>query len=103
MVLRMEPQEDPEIRKEVFKRSIELANKAVITNLMDSESWYVLGNAFLTNFFQNNGDPEQLNQALKAYAQTEKLQKSPNPDLCFNRASIFEYLERYNEAVRNYL
>lgn len=26
----------------------------------------------------------------------------PNPDLFFNRATIFEYLERYSEAVRDY-
>lgn len=68
MVLRMEPHEEPEERKEAFKKSIDLANKALLKNLADSESWYVLGNAFLTNFFQNNGDPEQLNQALKAYS-----------------------------------
>ena len=28
--------------------------------------------------------------------------KEPNPDLYFNRATILEYLERYNEAVRDY-
>lgn len=28
--------------------------------------------------------------------------KEPNPDLFFNRATIFEYLERYGEAVRDY-
>ena len=26
----------------------------------------------------------------------------PNPDLFFNRATIFEYLERYNEAMADY-
>ena len=26
----------------------------------------------------------------------------PNPDLFFNRATIYEYLERYGEAVRDY-
>ena len=46
---------------------------------------------------------EELNSALKAYAQTERLLKEPNPDLFYNRATIFEYLERYNEAVRDYL
>jgi len=33
----------------------------------------------------------------------ERLLKEPNPDLYFNRATILEYLERYNEAVRDYL
>jgi tetratricopeptide (TPR) repeat protein len=26
----------------------------------------------------------------------------PNPDLFFNRATIYEYLERYGEAIRDY-
>lgn len=28
--------------------------------------------------------------------------KEPNPDLFFNRATIYEYLERYSEAIRDY-
>ena len=62
----------------------------------------VLGNAHFTNFFVNNEDVEQLNLALRAYSQTEKQMKEPNPDLFFNRATILEYLERYGEAVRDY-
>lgn len=30
------------------------------------------------------------------------MQKELNPDLYYNRATILEYLERYNEAVRDY-
>jgi tetratricopeptide (TPR) repeat protein len=26
----------------------------------------------------------------------------PNPDVYFNRATIYEYLERYSEAIRDY-
>lgn len=62
----------------------------------------VLGNAHFTNFFSNNEGVEQLQKALQAYAQTEKLMKEPNPDLFFNRATIYEYLERYSEAIRDY-
>ena len=57
----------------------------------------------MTNFFTNGGkDLEQLTLALKAYTQTEKNIKVPNPDLFFNRATIYEYLERYAEAIRDY-
>jgi len=62
----------------------------------------VLGNAHLTNFFNNGENVEQLTLALKAYAQTERNLKEPNPDLYFNRASIYEYLERYSEAIADY-
>lgn len=40
--------------------------------------------------------------SLQAYAQTEKNLKEPNPDLYFNRATIYEYLERYGEAIQDY-
>lgn len=57
----------------------------------------------MTNFFTNkSSDLEQLTLALKAYTQTEKNSKEPNPDLFFNRATIYEYLERYAEAIRDY-
>lgn len=62
----------------------------------------VLGNAHLTNFFTNGEDMEQLTLALKAYTQTERNLKEPNPDLFFNRATIYEYLERYVEAIADY-
>jgi tetratricopeptide (TPR) repeat protein len=61
-----------------------------------------LGNAHLTNFFTNNESTEQLELALKAYAQSEKWMKIGNPDLFCNRATILEYLERYAEAIRDY-
>ena len=97
-----------------------MASKAVGLDMRDSQSWCkynfaleslnlsiitfvdVLGNAHFTNFFVNGEDTEQLELALKAYAQTEKQMTEPNPDLFFNRATIFEYLERYSEAVRDY-
>ena len=62
----------------------------------------VLGNAHMTNFFVNNTSTKELESALKAYTQTERNLKEPNPDLFFNRATIYEYLERYGEAIRDY-
>lgn len=79
-----------------------MATKACSKDMKDAQSWYVLGNAHLTNFFTNGEDMEQLTLALKAYAQTERNLKEVNPDLYFNRATIYEYLERYNEAIADY-
>lgn len=79
-----------------------MATKSVSLDMKDSQSWYVLGNAHLTNFFINNENTMELEHAIKAYAQTEKHLKEPNPDLFFNRATIFDYLERYNEATNDY-
>lgn len=54
-------------RKQNYKSSIELANKSIALDLGDSQSWYVLGNAHLTNFFVNNESTQQLELAIKAY------------------------------------
>lgn len=121
MVFRQLKNVEGDERKANFAKSIELAKKAVALGMTDSQSWCkwianflninmlilflcvdVLGNAHFTNFFVNNEDIEQLELALKAYAQTERQMTEPNPDLFFNRATIFEYLERYGEAVRDY-
>lgn len=102
MVLRMIEEPSGEQKKKNYQESIAWANKAVGMDLGDSQSWYVLGNAHLTNFFVNNENMSELTVALKAYTQTERLQQEPNPDLFYNRATILEYLERYNEAVRDY-
>jgi len=90
---------DAEDRKKNYKESIALAKKSISLDMSDSQSWYVLGNAHLTNFFTNNESTKELEQALRAYTQAEKHLKEPNPDLFFNRGTIFEYLERYNEAI----
>lgn len=51
MVTRMEQHDTEEARQIAYEKSIKLANQAVMKNLSDAESWYVLGNAYLTNFF----------------------------------------------------
>ena len=62
--------------------------------MKDSQSWYVLGNAHMTNFFVHQEQATQeLELALKAYMMAEKFIKEPNPDLYFNRATVLEYLE----------
>lgn len=70
--------------------------------MSDSQSWYVLGNAHLTNFFVNNESTKELELALKAYSFTEKYMKESNPDLYFNRGTVLEYLERYSEAAADF-
>lgn len=90
---------DAEENKKNYQMSIELASKSVKLDMNDSQSWYVLGNTHLTNFFVNNESTKELESALKAYQMAEKNMKEPNPDLFFNRATVLEYLERYSEAV----
>lgn len=93
---------DVEEKKKYYKKSIELATKAISHDMADAQSWYILGNAHLTNFFVNNESTTELEKSLKAYSLTERYMKEPNPDLFFNRGTVLEYLERYNEAVQNF-
>lgn len=58
---------DAEEKKKNYKTSIELASKSVKIDMSDSQSWYVLGNAHLTNFFVNNESTKELESALRAY------------------------------------
>jgi tetratricopeptide (TPR) repeat protein len=67
MVLRMIDEPNAEIKRKNYQDSIQLANKSVALDLGDSQSWYVLGNAHLTNFFVNNDSVGELTLALKAY------------------------------------
>ena len=73
MVLRMIEEPNVEQKKKNYRESIALASKAVGLDLGDSQSWYVLGNAHLTNFFVNSESMGELTLALKAYTQTERL------------------------------
>lgn len=94
---------DAEEKKANFAKSIDLAKGAIRLDMGDSQSWYVLGNAHLTNFFANNESTKELEQSLKAYQLAEKNLKEPNPDLFFNRGTVLEYLERYSESAADFM
>ena len=93
---------DDDERKRAVRESVELAKRAVGLDLKDGYSWYVLGNAHLTNFFMNCPGSDELSKALKAYGQAEKLLGVPEPDLHYNRGEAYKYLERYQEAVSDF-
>ncbi|CAG9330988.1 TTC5_1 [Blepharisma stoltei] len=88
-----------EERKNNVANSVGLAKQALAIDIKDGNSWYVLANAHLTNFFINRPSSEELNRALKAYGQAENFLDAPNPDLCYNRGEAYKYLERYQEAI----
>ena len=53
-------------------------------------SWFILGNAYLAQFFSSMSTAEHLRQALKAYRQAEAdvAEVKNNPDLHYNRAVV---------------
>lgn len=94
-----------EDKPNIWKESIELATNAVSKDIKDPMSWYILGNAHLTCYFLETDRYEHLNYALKAYTQSEKNEDPnyPNPDLYYNRGTIWDYLEQYNQAILDYI
>ncbi len=76
-------------RKENVKKSIEYAKSAVNVDIKDPESWYILGNAYMSNFFVNMKYMSELQNALKAYNQAETKFSKCHPDLHYNRANVY--------------
>jgi len=82
--------------------SLEYAKKAVDIDKKDPESWYVLGNAYFHYAFSSKDMTEMIKHLQKAvicYNMSEKYQEIyKNPDLYYNRSTVYIYLEKYNKA-----
>lgn len=103
MILRATKAETPQERLELVNESVTKAKEAVGLEAKDSESWYVLGNAYTTLFFCSNNDHVILQRALKAYNMAATHQGSQrNPDLYFNRAGVYKFTEDYSLAVADF-
>jgi tetratricopeptide (TPR) repeat protein len=85
--------------KQSVLKSVDLAKEALGLDLNDAESWYILGNAHLTNYFNNHPTYQELEKSLKSYSQAQRLLVSPNPDLYYNKAIALNSAERYEEAL----
>lgn len=95
--------EEIQARYTNFKASVAHAKSAVSLDVKDGRSWYYLGNAYLFLFFNVTQSTADLNNALKAYKGAEKNGEGDrNPDLHFNRANVFKYLERYTDSAASY-
>uniref|UniRef100_N1R1E4 Uncharacterized protein n=1 Tax=Aegilops tauschii TaxID=37682 RepID=N1R1E4_AEGTA len=63
-----------------------------------------LGNAYLTSFFASGAwDKARLHHSIKAYQNAEKDETMKlNPDLYYNCATAYKYLENYESAIRGF-
>ena len=82
--------------------SVDLAKQALMLDLKDGESWYLVGNAWFINFFVNFKKLSELETAIKAYNEAEKYLKYPNPDLHVNRGTAYKYIEDYEDALKDF-
>ncbi|NWY22673.1 TTC5 protein, partial [Aphelocoma coerulescens] len=84
-----------------LRESLAQAEAAVRSDPSDGQSWYVLGNAHVSLFFAGGQSPGSARRALAAYAQAERVDPAAaaNPDLHLNRATLLQYLERFQAAL----
>ncbi|KAM7026428.1 LOW QUALITY PROTEIN: tetratricopeptide repeat protein 5 [Acridotheres tristis] len=85
-----------------LRESLAQAEAAVRCDPRDGQSWYVLGNAPRVAVFSRGGRaPAAPGAALAAYAQAERVDPAAaaNPDLHLNRATLLQYLERFQAAL----
>ncbi|CAK8573958.1 unnamed protein product [Lathyrus sativus] len=89
---------------ELVDESIQHAKEAIALDVKDGDSWYNLGNAYLTSFFVTGGlDHTRLSHSLKAYQNAEKDEGiKSNPDFYFNSATANKYLENYERALSGF-
>lgn len=89
---------------ELVDESIQHAKEAIALDVKDGNSWYNLGNAYLTSFFVTGGwDHTRLSHSLKAYQNAEKDERiKSNPDFYFNSAIANKYLENYDRALSGF-
>ncbi|VAH60613.1 tetratricopeptide repeat protein 5-like isoform X1 [Triticum dicoccoides] len=88
----------------LVEESINHAKEAVMLDIKDGNSWYNLGNAYLTSFFASGAwDKARLHHSIKAYQNAEKDETMKlNPDLYYNCATAYKYLENYESALRGF-
>ncbi|KAM4709734.1 tetratricopeptide repeat protein 5 [Discoglossus pictus] len=101
MVMRQQRSQDPDESSRNIMDSVKQAKQAVNMDPRDGTSWYILGNAYLSLFFCTGQNPKISQQALNAYVQAERVDKtaSSNPDLHLNRATLCKYEESYQGAL----
>ncbi|KAM3940276.1 tetratricopeptide repeat protein 5 [Leptodactylus fuscus] len=101
MVMRQRRSQDPDENSRNIMDSVKHAKQAVQMDTKDGTSWYILGNAYLSLFFCTGQNPKISQQALNAYVQAERVDKtaSCNPDLHLNRATLCKYEQNYQGAL----
>ncbi|KAG7495600.1 tetratricopeptide repeat protein 5 [Solea senegalensis] len=104
MVLRQLPVADCTTYGKMVLESVDMARQAVQLDVTDGMSWFILGNANVSMFFSCGQNPQLCQQALSAYAQSEKVDGAAAfyPELHFNRATLFQYEEMFGSALEGY-
>mmetsp|Transcript_15162 Transcript_15162/g.28254 ORF Transcript_15162/g.28254 Transcript_15162/m.28254 type:complete len:426 (-) Transcript_15162:92-1369(-) len=84
---------------EKWEESESYAKKAIQLDLENPVSWYTLANCYLTRFFSHTFSTHDIRLSLSCYSRSSSLPGgSDNPDLYFNRGTLWKYLEEFERA-----
>lgn len=84
--------------------SVVNAREAVNLDITDGTSWYILGNAYLAQFFGGTQSEQALQLCLKAYTQAEKDPVAKNnADLHYNRSMCYLYQSEFEAALSSFV
>ncbi|KFM81128.1 Tetratricopeptide repeat protein 5, partial [Stegodyphus mimosarum] len=92
----------PEEKIANIHQSLEKAKEAVNLNIQDGNSWYILGNAYLSLYFSTDQNPNMIKQCLSSYNQAYADESVRcNPYLHYNWAVALKYDENYRLALES--
>ncbi|CAK1542586.1 unnamed protein product [Leptosia nina] len=88
---------------QMILKSVEFAKEAVSQDTKDGQSWIILGNSYLCQYFTVLQDPAILKQCMSAYRQAymDPVARG-QPDLYYNKAIALKYDEKYSEAIETF-
>jgi len=103
MTLRQIPASSAEEKISNIEQGLLKGKDAVGMDTADGQSWSLLGNAYLSHFFQVSQNPKTLKQAMSAYSQAEKdvIAKS-TPELHYNKGIALKYEEEFLSALMSF-
>ena len=83
-----------------IEESVKISKEAVSLDVTDGTSWYILGNAYLAQFFLCGQASNVLKFSLSAYSKASTDEKVlSDPDYHYNKGIVLKYLDNYNNAV----
>jgi len=103
MTLRQVNAASQEEKLKNVEQGLTRAKEAVGLDTGDGLSWSLLGNAYLSHFFQVSQNPKTLKQAMSAYSQAEKdIVARSTPELHYNKGIALKYEEDFSLALQSF-
>jgi len=103
MTLRQVPASSGEEKINNVEQGLLKGKEAVGLDTSDGLSWSLLGNAYLSHFFQVSQNPKTLKQAMSAYGQAEKdVVAKSTPELHYNKGIALKYEEEFLSALLSF-